>query len=813
MSSGVEPIVAEGKLFAATHAGNVYALNGQTGDALWRFQAGQAFLHAPAFQKGLVVAACTDGGLYALDAATGKPRWSVFVGRGGFSASPTVADGAVFIGTRTGECLAVELKSGAIRWRQRFGVPVRQTGAFAAGRVFVTPDDLRVRCLDAKTGKVLWTSSPLIGQTARDYYPVIAPNGARTRVIIRTNPVTNMAQLNREDQSFLCRHAGIDDSDWRKVDAWTKSDAAIGDRQRWAEEQRAIVRYLSERPAAQTFFLLEAETGKKAGTAPVLWVGGCQGVGTPPVVMPDGRLFVFYRTAFGNWNHGVAPLVGLGFLNAENFIHPVLHTHGMQPPWNSFWGTADESQNFVVAGDTVLIVHQGTLSGFDLKTRQLFTLAGDRDSWGGFRNLPWARNEWHGPARGGVAVVGRRIYWQTGSRILCLAAGRQEKAAEDTPIHAAKIAATTSQRPPVQTTNQPLADAVTELLSHRWAPLILEPGIGGQEVFFDDSAEVFEALAWAYPYLSGAQQRRVKEFLANEWQQHPPFAKAAWYALNEGERRQRFWTPPDGFSRLGIHHPSHHPFGNLYAVSLYAQRCGDWERVRSSWQRIRACFEDFRATDWRLNPAHGDLLANRYIASLRAFAQLAEKEGDVKVAEQAKSALEQNAGALLAWWKRSAERMTLPVIPNITAWDEFINRGDALFFSIRPHRAKLALFHDLTPEVAAIVKSHAPDAVEKLWNAFERLCPTWHLVGEERQVHYGENFIDPPDFALAAFKALAWLRDPKASALRNRVDIPFCRADLSYIVKLSLVQESLTQSRRAKARRAHRSWAATPFQP
>ncbi|MFA0748636.1 MAG: hypothetical protein EORIYHIE_002505 [Candidatus Fervidibacter sp.] len=76
-----------------------------------------------------------------------------------------------------------------------------------------------------------------------------------------------------------------------------------------------------------------------------------------------------------------------------------------------------------------------------------------------------------------------------------------------------------------------------------------------------------------------------------------------------------------------------------------------------------------------------------------------------------------------------------------------------------------------------------------MWKTFELLCPTWHLVGEERQVHYGERFVDPPDFSLNAFKAYAWLLDAPASELAKKVDIPFCRADLSYAVKIALVLE------------------------
>src|SRR5208337_3544174 len=82
-----------------------------------------------------------------------------------------------------------------------------------------------------------------------------------------------------------------------------------------------------------------------------------------------------------------------------------------------------ESQNFLVAGSTAFIIHQGTLSLFDLQRGELSPVWGERDTYGGFRNPPWARNEWHGPGRSGLAVAGKRIYWQTGSRILCLVAG------------------------------------------------------------------------------------------------------------------------------------------------------------------------------------------------------------------------------------------------------------------------------------------------------------------------------------------------------------------------------------------------------
>ena len=792
IGSAVEPIVADGKLFIGTHSGNLYALDAKSGKPLWRFQANGPILHSPACADGRAVAASTDGLLYSLDAATGRLLWMSGATPGSISASPAVASGLVWVGYRTGVLFAAEPGRGELSVREDARAPIRQSIASADGRVFVTGEDLRVRAFDLKAGKVVWTSEPLVGQTARDYYPVIAKKGGRTVVIVRTNPVVQMSGLIGRDRHVICQAAGVDDSGWQKLAEWTKKREALGTLDLWAKEQAAIIKYLDEHKEARTFFVLDAETGKLLPLPPVLWAAGCQGVATPPVVLPDGRLLVLYRSAYGNWTHGVAPLVALGLLDLEkNRIEPLQHAHGMQPPWNTFWGTADESQNFVVAGKTVLIIHQGTLSGFDLETKKLFLIAGNRDTWGGFKNLPWARNEWHGPARGGVAVVGNRIYWQTGSRVLCIVAGEKGEPAKDEGIDGQSVAmvqgAMLAHRGVDQLRHE-LDPLVALLLSKSWAPLYVEPGLAGREFFFDDSGETFEAIAWAFPHLQADAKEKAKARLAAEWEKHPPFTKQAACPLNEGERREAFWVPPQVLTPFHVSKP-HHPFGNVYAVWLYAERCGEWERVKAAWPTIKACFEDFAKMNWKLDPDKGDLYANRYLASLLAFARIAEKAGDPDAAKQANALAEKTTEALVAWWQRSAERAKLPTFQNIQEWDSFIGKGNALFYRIIPHRSKIGLFHGLTPEVAALVKAKVPQAVESIWRTFETLCPTWYLVGEERQVHFGENFVDPPDFALNAFKALAWLRDAPADDLAARVDIPFCRADLAHLTKLAITLE------------------------
>jgi hypothetical protein len=804
LGTAMEPIVSGDKVFVATHQGSLWALESSSGQPRWRFRAQGPFLHSPACGQGLVLVGCADGNLYGVEINTGRERWHVFGGYGGFTASPVIADGLVCMGTRSGKFLGVDLRSGKTRWSQPLGAPIRQTAAAAGGRVYVTGEDLRARCFDAGTGRVIWTSEALAGQTARDYYPILTPVAAGARLILRSNPLLNMGQLIGRERTLLCQNAGVDDRTWQKVEAWCKSQAARGDAGLWAREQQAVIQHLEQLRETRTFFVLDAASGQEMARAPVLWIGGCQGVGAPPALTADGRLLVFFRSAYGNWNLGVAPLVALGLLDlAQNRITPLFHQHGAQPPWNTFWGTADESQNFVVAGHTALIVHQGTLSGFDLTTHRLFRLHGERDTYGGFASPPWARNEWHGPGRGGVAVVDQRVYWLTGSRLLCLVAGAAGPAPEAVGLEGTNVPTHKAQATPPPSSKQIqqwLAEAVSEALSQKWAPLFLDPGLAGREFAFDDSAELFEALAWAYPHLPGALQKQAQAVLAEEWAQHPPWTQQAWYSLKQGTRREWFWTPESVWTRLG-QDKAHHPFGNVSAVELYARRCGEEQRVLTAWPELKASFEDFLQSRWRLDGARGDLHANRYLGSLMAFRDLARRAGDNQAAAQAELKAAETAEALASWWERAARSGTLTQFKGSSQLDPFIASGDALSFRITPHRHKVALFSGLTPQVAAAVKARAADAADRVWETFSRLYATWPLVGEERQAHFGENVMDPPDLALSAFCALAWLRGESAQELSRRIDLPLCRADLYYVTKLALTLEARNRIRSPRTER------------
>jgi len=136
------PIVVDGVMYASGYIGNVYAIDAPTGAEKWRFDPPithqsmrnpccDALNRGVAVWEGRVYAASIDGKLYALDAATGRQIWSVdtiidhsmsYTSSG----APLVAGHVVVIGNSGGDMdsngvrgyvSAYDLKSGALQWR------------------------------------------------------------------------------------------------------------------------------------------------------------------------------------------------------------------------------------------------------------------------------------------------------------------------------------------------------------------------------------------------------------------------------------------------------------------------------------------------------------------------------------------------------------------------------------------------------------------------------------------------------------------------------------------------------------------------
>jgi len=133
------PLAIDGKLYYTTSDGVIWALDGATGDFLWKFkpkideERAHGTIYSP-YNRGLAAAygklylATLDGQVVAVDMATGKQAWATAVlstdkGPKGFTGAPLVVKDKVIVGSNGGELsgccgpiFAVNASDGKLAW-------------------------------------------------------------------------------------------------------------------------------------------------------------------------------------------------------------------------------------------------------------------------------------------------------------------------------------------------------------------------------------------------------------------------------------------------------------------------------------------------------------------------------------------------------------------------------------------------------------------------------------------------------------------------------------------------------------------------
>jgi outer membrane protein assembly factor BamB len=437
-----EVIVSDGLAFMGTYAGNFYAWDANTGEERWVFKTGQPIGHSPTAANGSVFFGSMDRKLHALEIATGREQWSYECDEGIWS-SPVVVNGLVMFGDRDGVFHAVRAADGTPSWKFKTGAPILSSASVSEDntRVVFTSEDMHVYCLNVSDGARRWKSRRLSGVTARDYFPVIF----RGLVFVTTSPVKDFHTILGQHQEMLVKRTGFTGKDSRYIPG-TPEDVRA--------EQDFIVDFLKQHPDEQTFYAFRVEDGAEPWIAPILYTGGLHNPLTPPCVNKfTGEVFTQLRSAYCTWDGGgeVRPFTCFGKLDLQTGRVALLeHSYkskepGRPPgandmPWGAFAYIGDETQTLSCSPEFLICNHQGSIGAFDWKMRTVANLFGRRDSYGSFygaANFGWENkggyenaaaanqpyglvNEWHGPARAIVSVIGNRVYFPVGSQVICL---------------------------------------------------------------------------------------------------------------------------------------------------------------------------------------------------------------------------------------------------------------------------------------------------------------------------------------------------------------------------------------------------------
>ena len=101
------PVVAWGRVYAASLSGSLFALDQDTGEEVWEFEAQDSFEASPSVVGDVLFAGDSGGRLYAIDAITGSRRWVVDLGSG-ITSTPVFAEQLLYVTTRDGILYALE---------------------------------------------------------------------------------------------------------------------------------------------------------------------------------------------------------------------------------------------------------------------------------------------------------------------------------------------------------------------------------------------------------------------------------------------------------------------------------------------------------------------------------------------------------------------------------------------------------------------------------------------------------------------------------------------------------------------------------
>lgn len=440
-----EPIVAEGLVFFGTFKGNLRALNADTGEEQWKLDLGAPIHHSPAYDAGRLYAATMGGLVIALDAKTGKEAWRFPAEqRGGFAASPTVYGGLVCIGDRAGDLYAIDAATGKMKWKTPLGAMILQTAAVKDGKLAIAAEDLVPRLIDVTTGKELWKGLQMTGATVRGYYPVFWNDLVLWRTeTYAIDPYHNNITQSTEDGKLY--------QDTRKKLGWSKeadeivkSLPAKYTTEKYTQEQEYIRQQMKDGKHPRSFYALKVSDGAEPQVYAVGYHSSENGYSVPaaPPVGEDDSLYVFTKSVYSEWPYPIRAFDAVSVLDYKTGLPALIR--GIDRTKGSFPATCDEVNNLTVAGGKLYDTHDHVLAYMDIKSKRVFNAYSSHapELWGGVikcsatDNCPKDQaNQWHirdtnlslhfsiqwnGPTQGAVAIYKDKVWWITGSMVVCL---------------------------------------------------------------------------------------------------------------------------------------------------------------------------------------------------------------------------------------------------------------------------------------------------------------------------------------------------------------------------------------------------------
>ena len=216
--------VANGIVFVGAYDNNLYAINAENGEFVWKYPAQESVgSSAPYVYEGHVYIGSVDNHLYCIQIKNGRLNWKFKAG-GPIYGSPVVRFDHAFFGADDGYFYAVNINHGRAQWKKNAYGSVRSTPFVDDEFIYFGTEGGYIFCFELASGEHKWqlqakravTSSPtvndfivFVGSMDTSVYAIDSSSGFRiwqfrTRRPIISSPCVhnNMVYIGSSDGSF-----------------------------------------------------------------------------------------------------------------------------------------------------------------------------------------------------------------------------------------------------------------------------------------------------------------------------------------------------------------------------------------------------------------------------------------------------------------------------------------------------------------------------------------------------------------------------------------------------------------------------------
>jgi eukaryotic-like serine/threonine-protein kinase len=158
------PLIVDKIVYWACGDSLVYALNADDGDLIWKYKTNGIVHASPTYANGTIFIGSFDGNFYALDSKWGKPIWvfntigDAYFPKGEVQKAALIDSGTVYFGSRDYNIYALDCKTGTGKWNMKekggwiIATPLEYKGYLYYG----VSDGHKFYCQDKHSGNIIW---------------------------------------------------------------------------------------------------------------------------------------------------------------------------------------------------------------------------------------------------------------------------------------------------------------------------------------------------------------------------------------------------------------------------------------------------------------------------------------------------------------------------------------------------------------------------------------------------------------------------------------------------------------------------------